>query len=68
VAVTTVRASRLEQKFYRMEKVHMIERGLGRLFSYDLSSTGDDPDRTAPVGERTPHQPALIDKNILLRG
>ena len=46
----------------------MIERGLGRLFSYDLSSTGDDPDRTAPVGERTPHQPALIDKNILLRG
>ena len=28
----------------------MIERGLGRLFSYDLSSTGDDPDRTAPVG------------------
>jgi len=50
VAVTTGRASRLEWKFYRVEKVHMIERGLGRLFSYDLSSTGDDPDRTAPVG------------------
>ena len=42
----------------------MIERGHGRLFSYDLSSTGDDPDRTAPVGERTPHLPANSTKTF----